>query len=65
MGGMDISKQIQQIHLLKQMRQLEKMQFRNALYLLKSHAKLHAEELAKLPYDFNPNRSLEADYLWS
>lgn len=53
MGGMDISKQIQQIHLLKQMRQLEKMQFRNALYLLKSHAKLHAEELAKLPYDFN------------
>lgn len=53
MGGMDISKQIKQIHLLKQMRQLEKMQFRNTLYLLKSYAKLHAEELAKLPYDFN------------
>lgn len=50
---MDISKQIKQIHLLKQMRQLEKMQFRNTLYLLKSYAKLHAEELAKLPYDFN------------
>ena len=53
MGGMDITKQIKQIHLLKQMLQLEKMQFRNALYLLKSYAKLHAEELAKLPYDIS------------